>query len=273
MIYLIKNENIRELEKKFNENKLSHVFLIETNDFQESLLDVLELCKRINCSSKYSENCEKCNICHLIDTQSLPSLKIIFPDGQFIRKEQMEELKLTFSYVPYITNYNIYIINEAEKFNRESANTILKFMEEPEKNIIGFLITNNKENVINTIKSRCEIVKASYMKENTIKNEELISLVKDYLKKIEVEKNLGIVYNKIVLEKNLEKNDIIDFFHILLDFYVEALKGNNELKELEKLSQLELIKRVDLVNQIIERLNYNVNINLLFDYFVLSLEE
>ena len=39
---------------------------------------------------------------------------------------------------------------------------MLKFLEEPEQNILGFFITNNANNVISTIRSRCEVIKVLY---------------------------------------------------------------------------------------------------------------
>ncbi len=274
---MIKNENIQGLVKKFHENKLSHIFLVETNDKKACLQDILELVKIINCPQTYNESCTECNLCHLIDTNTLPSLKIIIPEEQEIKKGQMDTLKRDFATIPYLSNYNTYIINDAEKFNASSANTILKFIEEPESHLIGFLLTNNKENVIETIKSRCEIVKSYYQNEkDSITNEQLQNLVIDYLYQIEVEKKLSIVYNKSVLEEKLEKDEIIQFFKIMLDLYVKVLNGEEispKLKALKGLHQEDVLKRIQLVNTIIERLNYNVNQNLILDYFVLSLED
>ncbi len=270
---MIKNVNIQNLVQKFNENKMSHVFLMETNDKKSLLTDILELCKIMNCSEEFQNDCNKCNLCHLIDTDTLPTLKIIYPDGQVIKKEQMEGLKKAFSYKPYLTKYNIYIIEEAEKFNRESANTMLKFIEEPEQYIIGFLITNNKENVIETLKSRCEFVKANYIEPNEPINERIVKLAEDYLYKLEVEKGLSIVYNKSILDENLEKEEIVQFFQAILNIYLAILTEHKKENGFEKLSQIELIKRITLTNEIIERLNYNVNLNLILDYFVLSLED
>ena len=270
---MIKNKNIDALVKKFYENKMSHIFLMETNDKSSLLLDILELCKIMNCPQEYQENCQNCNICHLIDTNTLPTLKVISPDGQVIKKEQMEELKTAFAYKPFISNYNIYIVQDAEKFNSSSANTILKFIEEPDQNIVGFLITNNKENVIKTIKSRCEVVSAFYKSEQNEVNDKLFSLAKDYLYKLEVEKAQSIVYNKGVLDADLEKEELCQFFHILLQFYLDAFNDKQVIDGLENLTKEDLIKRINLVNEMIDRLNYNVNVSLLLDSFVLGLED
>lgn len=274
---MIKNKNIEILLKKYDENKFSHIFLIETDDKSSAVLDVLSVVKYINCPESYCENCSNCNLCHLIDTNTLPTLSIIYPEGQAIKKNQMEELKLLFSCKPFLSRYNVYIIQDAEKFNASSANTILKFIEEPENNTIGFLITNNKENVINTIKSRCEIVKAIY---NTHIAEHwdssLVDLATQYIYDVEITKTKSIVANKQIMDQKLEKNQITELFHIIHQLYLQLLQGNVEnekLKLLEEFSLSKVIQRIQLINDILDKLNYNVNINLLLDYFVLSLED
>ncbi len=272
---MIKNDAILSLVKKYNENKMSHIFLIETNDKEQTLKDLLELIKILNCEKEYVENCVKCNLCHLITQSSLPSLKIISPDGQNIRKEQMEELKTTFSSQPYFSKYNVYVINDAEKFNASSANTMLKFIEEPEKNIIGFLITNNKENVINTIKSRCEIVKAHYSENKKEVDQRLYDLAVQYLKRIEIIKEESILYNQDLLNEKLEKEDFLVFFEILLSFYLKLLNQKEVPKDLIELRDQEIreiLRKIQLITEIIEKLNYNVNMNLLLDDFVLRME-
>lgn len=273
---MIQHEAIQNLVKKYNENQLSHVFLIETNDKTAAFQDIKEFVKVINCNESFSENCSKCNLCHLIATEQLPSLEIVSPDGQAIKKSQMEELKQKFSGIPYLSRYNTYIIKDAEKFNSSSANTMLKFIEEPEKNIIGFLITNNRENVISTIKSRCEIVKVLYEKENQNITEEIQELAENYIYKLEVEKQQTIVYNKVVLDKKLEREEMLVFFKAIFQLYYDLFQKESvpeNLKVLETLSKELLMKRIALVTEMLERLNYNVNIQLLLDDFVLRLED
>lgn len=273
---MVQHEAIQDLVKKYNENQLSHVFLIETNDKVAALEDIKAFVKVINCNESYMEDCMKCNLCHLIATDQLPSLEIVSPDGQAIKKGQMEELKQKFSSIPYLSRYNTYIINDAEKFNASSANTMLKFIEEPEKNIIGFLITNNRENVISTIKSRCEIVKVMYEKENQNITDRIQELAINYLYKIEVEKQQTIVYNKTILDEKLEREEMVLFFKAIFQIYYDFFQGKSileKLKPMEQYTQDMLLYRLDLVGKMLERLNYNVNINLLLDAFVLGLEE
>ena len=46
--------------------------------------------------------------------------------------------------------------------NQSASNVLLKFLEEPSDNIIGFLITNNLKLILPTIKSRCEVITINY---------------------------------------------------------------------------------------------------------------
>ena len=69
------NNNIfQELIQAYRENKLAHAFLIETNDKEKSYHSLLQFLKILNCPDEYKEGCSNCNLCHLIDTNSLPSL-------------------------------------------------------------------------------------------------------------------------------------------------------------------------------------------------------
>ena len=273
----------------YHENKISHVYLVETNNVELCLEDLKKIVKQIFCVGKYQENCTECNICNLIDQNYLPSLIVIESDGKNIKKEQILELKRKFSTKPIYTKENIYIIKNAEALNSSSANTMLKFLEEPEDNIIGFFITNNVNNVINTIKSRCEIINIFYdvhelnidSIDNDI-NKSYLDVAKNYLKKIEVEKNLRIMYNKSeLLNFYTEREDIKKIFQILVIIYEELMKNKLNLSNsfsklnidyLSFLSYKDVLNRINLLNKFLFFLNSNASIELLLDKFVIEME-
>ena len=205
-----------------------------------------------------------------------------------IKKEQIVELKKKFSTVPIYTKENIYVIKNAEKLNGASANTMLKFLEEPEQNILGFFITNNANNVISTIRSRCEVIKVLYdiheLDINNITNDinkDKFDVAIEYLFKIEVEKNLGIMYNRdVVLNKFSEREDIKTVFKIIFIIYEELLKkvmGLDNKFDFEKINELssldkdKVLRRINLVTKFIDDIDSNVNVELLLDKFVIEL--
>ena len=279
---------LENLVKNYHENKISHAYLIETNNLEKCYLDLLEVIKQIFCQNEYNKECNKCNICNLVNQNYLPSLVVISPDGMNIKKEQIVELKKKFSTVPIYTKENIYVIKNAEKLNGASANTMLKFLEEPEQNILGFFITNNANNVISTIRSRCEVIKVLYdiheLDINNITNDinkDKFDVAIEYLFKIEVEKKLGIMYNRdVVLNKFSEREDIKTVFKIIFIIYEELLKkvmGLDNKFDFEKINELssldkdKVLRRINLVTKFIDDIDSNVNVELLLDKFVIEL--
>lgn len=223
---------------------------------------------------------KKDSLCHLIDINNLPSLKIIEPDGNLIKKDQILELKSIFSRKSQYTKESIYIILNAEKMNKESANTLLKFLEEPNDNIIGFFITNNKDNVLLTIQSRCQNIDcfykdSNYEKYNISENEynELLKIIYNYLYSIEIEKKELILYNKKYLN-NFEKNEIIILFKIILDIYEKALYNNLDIKFefLKSFSVENIKKKIYILVEFLRMINYNVNLDLLLDNFIIEMD-
>ncbi len=281
----IESSALENLIQYYHDKKLAHAYLISTNNIAKCYEVLLKVIKNIFCVNEYVDNCNKCSLCHLIDVHNLPSLKVIEPDGTFIKKEQILELKYLFSKDSQYTKENIYIIKNAEKMNKESANTMLKFLEEPDGDVIGFFITNNKDNVISTIVSRCQNIDVNFtnsdFEELGLNEEEYnnyLDTLNDYLTKIEMEKSKLILYNKECLGE-YTKDDIKILMQMALKKYKEALNNKilgKEIKDnllfLDKLNINNLKKKVNLLIDYLKELTYNVNLDLLLDKFVIEME-
>lgn len=274
------DSNLEQIFNSYHENHLSHAFLIETNNQERCFKDLkLQLCK-INCNETYQENCDNCNLCHLLNTEQLPSFIVIRPDGSAIKKEQVLELKQKFSTMPIYSKYNIYAILNSEKLNSSSANTLLKFIEEPERGIIGFFITNNKENIIDTIRSRCQII-SNFYEESKVLNEDVFKSCIDYLKNVHISKDYSLFLNRDFLQDfSYSREDFILFFQYLIEIYyvlyqcsirnISLEKKYEDLAFLLKKDSVYFLNQLKLVEELEKELSYNVNINLLLDRFVLE---
>ncbi len=95
--------------------------------------------------------------------------------GQIGVDEAVEIVK-SLSLKSYEGNYKIMLIWMAEKMNTACANKLLKLIEEPPNKTIFILIAEDEEQIINTIKSRCQILHFPPLAENVIKQ----SLIKNY---------------------------------------------------------------------------------------------
>ena len=163
----------KTLLNAIKKNTVTHAYLIELNGYSKGLDFALAFAKYLLCPHHYTnvEKCEGCNQCKVIDDGNFLEIKIIHPDGQWIKKEQLEELQQEFNRKALVGNQKIYIIDGADKLNTSSANSILKFLEEPVSGIIALLLVDNAYQVMNTIVSRCQIL--SLKKENKLKKENL----------------------------------------------------------------------------------------------------
>ena len=277
---MIVNPKINNLVNSYHENKFSHAFLFVTNDIDRCRNDVLELIKVISCPSSYSDDCKTCNLCYQIDKGSLPNLIQIYPDGMNIKKEQILNIEEHFSAKPIYLKNNIYIINNADKLNKAAANTMLKFLEEPEDNILGFFITNNKEQMLDTIKSRCQIVLVNYGDGELLTSDENFSNIKElsqiYLKSLLIEKKDGIILNKMVFtESVLDRNELHNCLKFWMILFTDAIK-QKDLNEFDFLYNIDIYKLIN-INKIVfntlKNVTTNVNMELLMDRFVLEVEK
>lgn len=285
----IHNEFLK-IYNNYCNKKNSHAFLIVTNNIDKCIDELIVLLKKIYCTYEYELNCKKCNLCNIIDKGNFPNIKLIEPDGTTIKKEQIKNLKYAFSTNSQFSELNTYIIKNAEKMNKESNNSILKFLEEPDSNIVGFFITNNKNNILDTIISRCENIVINY-DVSKISDEiglsekmynEMLQLLREYLYELEVEKSKSILINReIILSEYTEKIDIINIIKIIFKIYNNALynKLQNDKILFENFDYIynqnykTLKKKNDLLVDILNQLNFNVNIELVLDRFIIEIGE
>ena len=161
----------------------------------------------------------------------------ITPDGNSIKIAQIRKLQSDILVKPY-KSYKIYVIDEAQKMTVEAQNALLKTLEEPPKYAIIILITNNKESLLYTIKSRCEIIKFTPIP---------LVEVADYLTQIGVDKNRASLlanFSRGSMQKAIELSESEDF-HIMreeVQKYVETFLTGSMLDIMDIQSSIEKYK-------------------------------
>lgn len=250
--------------------KLSHSYIIEVNNYEDDLKYINIFMKMILCDKQninYNNlDCSECNICKLIDANNYPDIKIVEADGQFIKKNQLIDIKSDFKNKSLLNNKKIYIIKGAENLNLSSANTILKFLEEPEDDIIAILLTRNRYKIMDTIVSRCQILSL-----NNADDRVDISLEVSYLLNSIVNKDLFIdykyIYDSILSDKESAKKYFSDIEMILIDYLKNENKflNVNELDILKKLNKNKIDKYIVIMEEEMSKLVYNINYKIWLD--------
>jgi DNA polymerase-3 subunit delta' len=100
----------------------------------------------------------------------LQSLGIENKQGNISVNEAQDLLK-SLALKSYEGGYKVMIIWMAEKMNIECANKILKLVEEPPEKTLLLLLTENEEQIISTIRSRCQKLQFPLLSEEAIANE------------------------------------------------------------------------------------------------------
>ena len=81
---------------------------------------------------------------------------------------EAEEISKKLSLKSFEGGYKVMLIWMAEKMNNECANKILKIVEEPPKNTVLILLTENEEKLLVTIQSRCQKIHFPMLSEQDI---------------------------------------------------------------------------------------------------------
>ncbi|MCY7171535.1 DNA polymerase III subunit delta' [Streptococcus gallolyticus] len=149
-----------QLFKEFNQilksDRMNHAYLF-SGDFA-SFDFALYLAK-----SRFCENlqdglpCGECRECQLIAENEFSDVKIVKPSGQVIKTDTIRELMRDFSRSGFEGKSQVFIIQDCEKMHVNAANSLLKFIEEPQSSSYMILLTSDENKVLPTIKSRTQI--------------------------------------------------------------------------------------------------------------------
>ena len=172
------------------------------------------------------------------NVDSSPDYINIYPDGSSIKIAQIRKLQTDIIIKPH-KDYKIYIINDAEKMTIEAQNALLKTLEEPPGYAIMILITSNKEALLDTIKSRCEIIKFLPIS--------LLDL-KKYLIKNGVDEQraqLLATFSRGSIEKALELSESAEFAIMREDIqsYIQTILDKNIIEILEIPNNMDKYKK------------------------------
>lgn len=253
------------VDRIFENSKLSHAYMIEVGDYDLDYKYILHFVKMIFLDCKFDEVINKnTNVSSLIDGGNYPDLFVIEPDGQWIKKSQLLKLQDDFSNKSILGSKRVYIIKECDKLNVYAANTMLKFLEEPEDDIIAILLTTNRYNVIETILSRCQVlnIKDDFNMDSI--SGETFELFNFILKKEELFIRYNYIYNNILKDKVCAKN-ILSEIQYLLIYYINNKKECSSEQILNYYDVEKFVNYVSIIEDELSKLEFNVNYKLWLD--------
>ena len=193
--------------------------------------------KEINTDSKFYSS--------LLNQTSQEILFLKAEENKNIKIEDVRNLKQIISNTSLIDQPRFIIIDEVEYLNGNSANALLKILEEPSLNNFFILINNQQSDLLKTISSRC-LAENIFMPYNKKKN------VIDYLI------NLNQIKNIIIEDKSLTPGTFIKFNYIC-----EKYEITNEQSLENKLNLLLNLYKKDKDKAFISLIYYFIDIHFL----------
>ena len=150
----------RTFVRSLQNQHLSHAYLLSGSP-GTPLLDVAKfLAKSILCDDPDPLACNNCITCMRVDDNNYPDFIVLNGAKKSIQKDEVQDIETQFEKTAFeAKGIMIYILHLVENMSVQAVNSILKFLEEPESNIYAFLTTNNENNVLPTIISRCQLLR------------------------------------------------------------------------------------------------------------------
>lgn len=197
-----------QLLKAFANERLAHAYLISGEEGLGAEELAIEMSKFVLClrpDKANSEPCQTCANCKRISSFQHPDVHYYFPvlkstedsDILAMLEDKSEELYSKVKVAggslhigdpenpernsirgllreiglrSYEGNIKIFIVTYVEEMNQESANALLKILEEPPPQTLYFLTTSQFQALLPTIISRCQLVKLQKIRPDQIEN-------------------------------------------------------------------------------------------------------
>ena len=263
------NEEVNTFLKNIIKNKsLTNGYIFYGAEGLGKKQTALQFIKEIFKQSSPSENVEE-----IISNNNHPDFLIIEPDSllatkssgsfdlektmksgsEIIKINQIRNIKTFLSQKSITSEKKIVLIIDAHLLNEAASNCLLKTLEEP-SNGIFILLTSKLNLLLDTIISRCQIVRFRSFSSKQIK-----SILKEYLDTSKSKINTNLKFEDLINSANGSPNQLLKNIEIWNDFSDEIIskldspiKNSLEILEISKSisEKLEILQQICLANLI-----------------------
>ncbi|MBO5287358.1 MAG: hypothetical protein J6B34_04460 [Clostridia bacterium] len=204
---LIGNEDIKStLGASIKNSEFLHAYIIE-GPYGTGKRTVARLASAsIMCKHRHmGMPCGECDTCKKILNDNCADVR--FYDA--FKIDEIRKIKESIYESSTECEYKVYILNDAQKMNVKAQNALLISLEEPPKNVVFFLLCTDASVLLETIRSRAQIVRTKPLSKDVILDyvmrNSMTRLSKEALEEIIISSNGSLGYTLDMLDEEKSK--------------------------------------------------------------------
>ena len=148
---------VSQLQRALEEGRLAQAVLI-TGPAQVGKATLARaLAMAINCTGA-PRPCGACRACLHIAANTHADVRLVTPDGERMKIDQMRDLQRELSLSPLEARRRVAILDDFDRATPEAMNALLKTLEEPPSSVVLILIAPEADVLLPTIVSRCQVI-------------------------------------------------------------------------------------------------------------------
>ncbi|MEA2476446.1 MAG: polymerase subunit delta, partial [Actinomycetota bacterium] len=152
------SRSVRALRKQMSALHTPHAWLLLGPPGSGKRPAATAMAAALNCSVTPGIGCGTCSTCDRIIRHRHPDVHHIAPEGPLIPVDVIRDTVLIeASRSPFEGRHKVFVIEEAERMNPAAQSALLKTLEEPQPDTVFILISDEEDEILETIRSRCRL--------------------------------------------------------------------------------------------------------------------
>lgn len=162
---------IQYIQDAVEQNKVSHAYILNGQRGSGKKMLAKLFAMTLQCESGKSEPCGECRSCVQATHGNQPDIITVKHEkpASISVDDVRGQINSDIMIKPYSSPYKVYIVPEADLMTEAAQNAILKTIEEPPEYAVIFLLTENADGLLSTIRSRCVMLKLRNIKDKLVK--------------------------------------------------------------------------------------------------------
>lgn len=223
----------RQLFAAYHRGRLGHAYLFVGPEGVGKKRFAVEFAKAVLCESPPAEfvACDRCPACAQVSAETHPDFAVFTrpEDRQEFVVEVAQQVVANLALRPARGRGRVCLIDEADLLNEESANCLLKSLEEPPPGSVLILLATSTDTQLPTILSRCQVVRFKPLSSADLKLVLIEQGVKDTADLDRLVRLSGGCVDRALA---LSDKDVAEFRHSLLNQFTTAKPDSFALAKL-----------------------------------------